>query len=513
MDFKHRNNINDSLNKQMIVLGNLLDAEQRDKLLRIKRGWNFYDGYHWEDIPAGDKPEVTENYCSTYVNKYVSFEIGNGFTFKADEALKDIIVDQFNSFTMFQFLEEVWKTNSKDTVCIELGQMKSITGDAWIRTEYKKPSPTYDPFGEYPKGKMKITVMPTSVCFPEYDEHDKNLMTKMVVMYPITKTRKIPIIGTLSTENIVYKQIWTRSKIEEYEGNQLLRTYNNNYNIIPFTQIKNYPVAGRTEGVGDLEDIIPLNVELNMKKSDISEIIDYHSAPITVVYGAKINNLEKGANKLWGGLPKDAKIENLQLKGDLVASVSYVKGLKETMSEIGGVPAGAMGGEQAISNTSGIALQYVNMPLIERTRIKRMTTREGLELVNKHIIHIALAEGLISKPESISNRDFYHTEVTIPDTLPKDKLIELQLIEQEMKLGLEDRKGAMKRLNKEDIEAKLAEIDKDREEHPDVYDIETDVNDDGEEIAPVNKTGNMNGRTRQEVVRKETTGENNKNTQ
>lgn len=38
------------------------------------------------------------------------------------------------------------------------------------------------------------------------------------------------------------------------------------------------------------------------------------------------------------------------------------------MCEIGGVPETVLGGAQAISNTSGVALQYINLPLIEKTR-------------------------------------------------------------------------------------------------------------------------------------------------
>lgn len=71
------------------------------------------------------------------------------------------------------------------------------------------------------------------------------------------------------------------------------RTDKNKYGVIPFVQIKNLSIAGKVEGVGDLDDIIPLNVEYNLKQSNVSEIISYHSAPITVVYGAKISNIEK----------------------------------------------------------------------------------------------------------------------------------------------------------------------------------------------------------------------------
>jgi hypothetical protein len=251
--------------------------------------------------------------------------------------------------------------------------------------------------------------------------------------------------------------------------------------------------------VSDLEDIIPLNVEYNMKESNVSEIIDYHSAPVTIVYGAKIGNLEKGANKLWGGIPKDAKVENLELKSDLSASSTFIDNIKLSMCEVGGIPQSVLGGSTAISNTSGVALQYINLPLIEKTRIKRMNTESGIEYLNKVILLIAVIEGLIKIPEGVTKRDFYFNEVTIPDTLPKDALMELQLIEQEMRMGLEHRKGAMKRLGKENVDVLIGEIDADRKAHPELY---SQLQQKG------TNSGMTNGDTAIESVRKETTGMN-----
>ena len=173
-------------------------------------------------------------------------------------------------------------------------------------------------------------------------------------------------MSLVRSRTLVYKQVWYRDRVEVYYGKDLAGTYVNKYGIIPFFHCKNLPLAGRNTGASDLDDLIPLNVELNLKSSDVSEIIDYHSAPVTVVYGARIGQLEKGANKVWGGLPKDGKVENLELRGDLSASTNYIKDLKRAMHEIGGIPEGALGKETAISNTSGVALQVTMLPLMRK---------------------------------------------------------------------------------------------------------------------------------------------------
>lgn len=503
MEFNNvRVNSTDLYNISLLSLEGFLATEDLERLKRIKTAWNFYEGYHWEDIPQVDKPQITENYCRPFVNKFVAFELGGGFNISyRDKEVEEVQVN--DEHTLLSYLNHVWEDNSKNKLCLELGQMKSITGDGWVQVKYFSPEELEDPFGEYPNGRIRVMVIPTNVVFPEYDEHDKEKLTKITIMYPIEVKNESPILKRTKFTKIVYRQEWTKDYVSIYHGRELLATLPNRYNVIPFVQIKNFPVAGRETGIGDLEDLIPLNVELNLKKSDISEIIDYHSAPITLVYGAKVSALEKGANKIWGGLPKDSRVENLQLNGDLTASVSYVDELKGAMHDIGGVPKGALGGTQAISNTSGVALQFVNMPLIERTNTKRMSTIHGLSSINKLIIHMSLVEGLIVKPEEVPMYKFLNTDIEINDTLPKDMLIELQQIQQEITLGLESKKGAMKRLGKDNIQELLEEIEEEKQQDLEFSQQAVQV----EEQAKLN-SGFTNGQTPIEQVRKEITGSN-----
>ena len=234
------------------------------------------------------------------------------------------------------------------------------------------------------------------------------------------------------------------------------------------------------------------------------------------MYGAKISSLEKGAGKMWGGLPKDARIQNLTLDSDLQASVGYINDLKTAMHEVGRVPEGALGGSQAISNTSGVALHFVNLPLIEKTRTKRLSSVEGLIKVNKLILLLGVHHGMIEKPEGA--KDFYKTDVDFPDTLPKDELILLQQIQTEMQLGLESRRGAMKKLGKEDIETTILQADEDRKQMQEEQMAlqmqqmamqQAMFQQRNQENGQLN-SGLTNGSTPQEEKRKEINGENKK---
>lgn len=531
-NFRHRysDSFEDTLNiGQLISAGNLTNEETLF-LKRVKEAWNFYEGYHWEGMDDLDSPQVTFNYCRPFVNKFVSFEFGKGFSIETpveieqdevtvnDPKLDMVLGDELDGSddeviqrekTEGDFLNDVWEDNKKDTLCIEIGQTKSITGEAWVKVQFEDPEDLNDPFEKYPNGRIRLSVVPTQFVFPRFNDHDKDKLEHLLIMYPIRTEKETGILfKRTSTTTVIYKEFWTNSEIVVYEGDKEVDRMENPYGFIPFVQIKNFPIAGRTRGQGDLDDVIPLNVELNTKKSDISEVIDYHSAPITLVYGAKIGNLEKGANKVWGGLPKDAKVENLGLQGDLTASANYIAETKTAMCEIAGIPETVLGGASAISNTSGVALQYINLPLIERTRIKRNCSTAGLETVNEYILFIAMYHGLIEKPEDISMKDFVSNEVTLPDTLPKDELMELQKIQQEMTLGIECRHGAMERTGKTDIDRKLKEIDAERQEHPELFNPMLQQTWYQNQQSATNAGGMMNGQTPVETVRKEMMGQN-----
>ena len=499
-DFNKRATLNELNTLSLLGLDSHLTSDERDRLDKTQEFWNFYEGYHWEAIEdTGDRPQITENYCRAFVDKFVAFEFGTGFR------LSSPFEDNHNETPITDFLNEVWNDNKKDNLCTELGQAKSVSGFGCVQVKFEKPGYFDDPFDEYPNGRIRLVNVPSHIVFPRFDQHDKDKIVELMIAYPIEVDDKSPILRTAIKKQVLYKQIWTKDHVTIEDGQNAPVTVPNKYGVIPFVLFPNFPLAGRdmTEAQSDLEDLVPLNIELNTKTSDVSEIIDYYSAPITILYGAKVSALEKGANKLWGGLPKDARVQNLELQSDLGASNNYRQDLKSAMHEIGGVPEGALGGKQAISNTSSVALHIANAPIIERVRVKRGYTGCGVQEVNKLILHIGKREKLIEQPAEASNKEFYTTSIKFPDVLPKDKLIELQQIQIEMKQGLEYRKKAMERLGKEDLNDYLEKIDEDVELHPQFYG-QAPKDERGGEL----NSGFTNGQSPVEQVRKEITGMN-----
>ena len=432
-------------------------SEQR-RLNEISEYWDFYLGDQWRVVREEGESLITFNYAKAIVDKSVSFLFGKGFRIQPHKEVAQ---------ELKPLLDEVWEYNKKDILGVEIGQMGAITGDCFIKVSWEDPE--VDDNGmlyeeEYPDGKVRINVLPTSSVFPVYSSHDKDKMVSCTIQYAILE---MGIDGKPVAR--MYKEVVTRDTISYYIDNELVEEIPNILREINIVQIKNIPLAGESRGQSDLKSIIPLQKELNAKVTDVSDIINYHSAPITIIQGAKSKNLEKGAKKVWGGLPKDAKVYNLELNSDLNASNNFISTIKTAIHELSNTPEDSLGGKSAVSNTTGVALQIKYAPLLEKTWLKRQTYGGGIKDVCRLVIKLLRVKGsdeerkllndLMATSEGI--KKVFDITVTFPDPLPKDEMVQLQIIAQKMNLGLEEPEGALKELGYEgDIQEKLEKIRK-----------------------------------------------------
>jgi hypothetical protein len=247
--------------------------------------------------------------------------------------------------------------------------------------------------------------------------------------------------------------------------------------VIPVIHIANVRVSGSPWGLSDCNEMISINRVYNETATDIADIINYHSAPVTVIIGAKASQLEKGANKVWGGLPKDARVENLEGGGQgLKGAMDFMAQLKKAMHEMVGVPESALGQAMPVSNTSGVALSIMFQPLMNRYHQKIVQYAHGLERVNE----LALRTLALKEPETFTlnldvettpkleqlvqldpnDPETYRTYIHFPPPLPLDKLIVLNEVQSLLSLGLQSKEGALRDLGEEFPESKLQEIRK-----------------------------------------------------
>jgi len=430
------------------------------RLNRYSLNWAMYLGHHWSYRREIGETQMVYNYFRAFTDYVVNFTFSRGVQFRSPKQTEAIVPD---------LLKRVWEVdNNKHAVLWEMGQQGGVSGDCFVKVAYEEA--WQDSTGKFHPGRVRILPLNSSFAFPEFHPHDRNRLIRFKLKYRFWGTS---VEGTRQV--YTYTEILTDDMIEEYINDELIDSRPNPLGLIPVVHIPNVLISGSPWGLSDCHDIIVLNRNYNEVATDVADIINYHAAPVTVITGAKASNLEKGPKKVWGGLPKDAKVFNLDGGGSgLQGAIEYLKIVKISMHEMVGVPESALGQVQAVSNTSGVALSIQFQPLMNRYQQKIVMYGKGLEQINSLVIR-TLA---FKEPEMMEwNPDFngpikqgqypmldpndpltYQTFAHFPQPLPLDKLIVLSEIQQMMSMNLESREGALRRLGEEFPNEKLQEI-------------------------------------------------------
>jgi hypothetical protein len=430
------------------------------RLNRYSLNWAMYLGHHWGYRREQGEMQIAVNYYRAFTDYLSRFTFGKGIGFRSPKATEAIVPDR---------LQRVWEVdNDKTRVLLEMAQQGGISGDCFVKVAYEEP--WTDAIGRVHPGKVRVLPLNSSFSFPEFHPHDRNRLLRFKQKYRFWGTS---LEGTRQV--FTYTEILTDDIIEEYINDELIDSRPNPLGTIPVVHIANIPVAGSPWGLPDCHDIISINRAYNEISTDVADIINYHAAPVTVIVGAKASNLEKGPKKVWGGLPKDSQVFNLEGGGaGIEGALKYLELLKRSMHELMNVPETALGQVQPISNTSGVALSIQYQPLMNRWTQKTAQYGIGLEKINELIIlNLAVKEpetmyynpeedGPIKEGQMVqldpNDSLTYQNSVQFPPPLPLDKLIILNEVQTKLGMGLESKEGALRTLGEEFPEEKLQEI-------------------------------------------------------
>jgi len=431
------------------------------RLNRYAQAWAFYLGHHWAYRREAGEPQITFNYVRALSDWLTNFTIGNGITFESPEAYQHIIP---------ALLDRIWaKDNDKLQTLWTVFNAGSVQGDSFAKVAY---DPAYvDPAGNPHSGRVRILPLNASFCFPSWHPHDRERLIRFKLKYRFWGDT---IEGTRQVHT--YVEIIDDEFIEEYVDDQLIDRRPNTLGFIPVVHIANKVASASPWGLSDIVDVIPLNRDFNEKATEISDIINYSTAPITVITGASAANLEKSSNKIWSLRSKDASVNNLSSDfSTLGAAVDFLMMLKLGMHEMIGVPEAALGTAQAISNTSGVALAIQYMPTMHAYKQKKIQYEKGIKQISEMALKTLFlfepdtlvfnkdTEGIMQEPSQmpvISPHDpgVYDITINWPPPLPVDQTIKLTEIQAKKALGLESNIGALRDLGVEFPDEKFQEI-------------------------------------------------------
>lgn len=462
---------------------------------------DFYKGRQWDQNgeynPAYGNASVldqefnrrTHNHAKNVLDKLVAFLVKEPWSIRMAAELEDMMEDDdintpdaVEENPAYKTLEAVWTANNRHSFSYKMAFMGMITGDVWIKLSYDED------FYAEGVGELKIDVLDSRTVMPFFDGHDRDKMIGCRIQYP---TKELQSDGEVKTVN--YTEVHTDSTIAYFIDGVEDRVVPNPLGELLVVHIKNEPLPFERYGRSVMYDLINPSKEYNEKISDLSEILAYHAAPITIVKGARVQSLEKGAKKIWGGIPKDGDVYNLSLDADLSSSLDYIDRLKQHIHESSGVPEEVLGKVQSVSNTSGSAMHLQYQPLLDRIQAMQIEYGKGLRQINKLILRFYEAVGALELPEDISPALKYKTSIQWGDALPRDRSIDLADISTEIGLMIESKRGALRRLGIENPEAKLKEIKEESIEQAEMDFITTGMSGFGDPAAGADGMGAASG--------------------
>ena len=353
---------------------------EKDRAAMMQENWEVYYG-------RGKKPLIVErggtddnamlNYGKAIVDKGVAFLFGKGIKFEITEG--EQTPEEI-------WLDDCWNANRKMSLLQKLALAGGVCGTAFIRIHYT-------PDMVYPK---LILVDPETVSIVSADD-DVDEVIKYIETYPLVKEvdgiRKSISIRRIyeRTENSLYWNV-TEQRSESGGRFVMVDSFLWAYDFPPIVHCQNLTQPFEVWGEPDLNESLKNAIENNdFIWSNTRKILRHHAHPKTVAYGIRADSMvETGVDKMLvvESPATEAKIENLEMQSDLASSLEFSRRQVEFIHELSRVPEVASGKVESVGQLSGIALEILYQPLLEKTEAKRVTYGDMIIELNRRLLAI-----------------------------------------------------------------------------------------------------------------------------
>lgn len=452
------------------------------RMARTQEYWRLYcnEDYlkHFKLQGEKDREKLFSiNYGKLLINTVIMFTVGEPFAISAPEGREGVSL----------LCDMVWEANNKRVKGFNIFQSGSVSGDCFIKVGFDDNAKNKE-FLE----KIRIVVIPSNYVFPVWDAEnpDRMLRCEIHTLLPRDKAKfpyneKGKYKHVLDPNFMRHIEYITETEIREYiDYEEIVEKQRENIlKEVPVVHIPNFKVNERYWGVSDYVDFVDLQDLINELDTSTRNIVKYHEQPTTIVYGAKARQLEKGFNKIWSGLPANAKVENLVLETDLSNTNKFKERLREEMYAQANVPELVRGKNIPISNTSGVALEMMYFPSVVKSKVKQSHYAPGLSLINYFILRYLQTkkenfklenyikqssiekEGDFEKSsteEKIAmefKRNIYHTDIIYKSILPKDEQKQLDTLAKKLEMKIITREKVLSELGEKNITDTLERVD------------------------------------------------------
>lgn len=426
-------------------------------------------------VAGPDREVVIENDIAWRIQTIVDFMFGRPFT------LQSCAADPDQATAIERLLVEIFEVNGGIAFFQDMALLGSIYGhvDVLVRIadapanphsvratpdkgghgEASGPAPTGRGSRPASRGanRLVLDLIEAPRGFPLLDPHDYRRLDAYVLHHRLTLNRIEPesllrrvgrrmIPGTFERQapaqaRVQRTQVWTRDRVVTFEGMpdqwRCVDEGANRLGRMPVVHIQNLPQPFHYEGIGDVEPLIPLQDELNIRLSDRANRVTFQSFKMYLGKGIdQFTQRPIGPGQMWATDNPDASIEEFGGDAQSPSEEAHINEIREAMDKTSGVTPLAAG---VLRNkvghlTSENALRIVLMGLLAKTDRKRVAYGAGIERLCELVLHAADLLGIL--PNAPEDR---RIRLDWPSPLPESQSQRLRDAKLKLELGVPSR--------------------------------------------------------------------------
>jgi hypothetical protein len=387
--------------------------EEQARLARMKRAWNAYHGTLDKPLvvrPNGPDDNVAANKARVVVNKGVSFLFGKPITFELDGDAEESPAETY--------LDRVWQANRMMTTLQKLAMNGGVCGHVFAKLMLRAPEPP------------RLVVLDPAMVAVEWDDEDIERVTRYRVQWPaLDPVTRRPILRRQVVEPAGPLAWAIVDQVSTPDGTawRTISTARWPYPFAPIIDCQNLPLPNEYWGESDLEgDLVDLNISRNRTLSNLGRVIRFHGHPLTWGRGFSAKQIDRAADGVIALPGENSELHNLEMVSNLSSHMEYDRRIDEAIHEIARIPAIATGKVENIGQLSGLAMQILFAPLVEKTETKRLLYGDFLQEVNRRLLIIG---GFPAEAET-------PTQIQWFELLPDDPLQERNVAMLDEQLGV-----------------------------------------------------------------------------
>lgn len=409
-----------------------LSQDEQARRQTMANAWKAYKGrfdppLKKKDGKSAAKENTLSNRCAPIVNTGRDFLFGEKIAFEVgdpDDDDSDVVIVDAEAAN--KALCAAWgDDDDKMTLLGKIAMNGAICGHEFVRI---LPNP-------YPRHAPRlVNIDPQSVTMI-VDDDDCETVYAYIIEYTVNLSKSVTITKRLSIWRVDPDGLavteggydpdstWMMQAFEKRGENGKLQPVDDPiewpYPFAPIVDAQNLPNPNEAYGLSDLPpELIGINESLNFSQSNTAKILKFHAHPKTIVTGADAAQVQAAVEDVTC-LPEGADAKLLEMHGDLASSMAFQDNLRSDMDEQSAVPAVALGRirDLPLGNISGVAIQILYRPLVQKTTIKRRLYGKLIREVCRRVLTVM----------GVMEYDPYlPIEIHWPDLLPVDDMAAAQ---------------------------------------------------------------------------------------